>query len=90
MARTPEGQPELRPGLAMVDHIVRNHGHATKIKIQLPSNYSGASSFNLPKWQTAIIAQNDILFCMTTFNTLKKNSLIACIILNYCNLFKIL
>ena len=61
-----------QPGLAMVDHIVRNHGHATKIKIQLPSNYSRASSFNLPKWQTAIIAQNDILSCMTTFNTLWK------------------
>lgn len=58
------------PGLVRGDYIARNHWHASKIKIHLLSNHSGASHFNLPKWQTAIIAQNDIHSCMTTFNSL--------------------
>lgn len=57
-------------GLVTGDSIARSHWLATKIKIHLPSNRSRASHFNLPKWQTAIIAQNDIHSRMTTFNTL--------------------
>lgn len=38
-----------KPGRAMGDHIVRNHRHATEIKIHLPSNHPGARRCNWPK-----------------------------------------
>lgn len=71
VAKTPVGQLGEcwhNPDLATEAVVLEITGKPLKLQ----SNHSRASHFNLPKWQTAIIAQNDIHSCMTTFNTLLK------------------